>query len=79
MQCDYDPIGIAPDLPKDEYDPEAAMIIARVDEANSPEQLAEIMHQVFVHQFDDEMAGPVSRYLDVAYKLWQECERYGLR
>ena len=67
------------DIPMDEYQAEAVMILARLDEADSPEELAIIMNEIFADRFDEGLAGPVSNYTIIARKLWKACEQHGMK
>ena len=48
----YDFVGLTKlGAPSNEYDIEAAMILARIDEANSSDSLAYLMYEIFVKAF----------------------------
>lgn len=63
---------LAEDMPEDEDESEAQMILARLDEAQSPEQLANIIFEVFVSQFNKSFAAKFDKYNEVAEWLWGE-------
>lgn len=67
---DHAVANIAPDLPEDELEPEASMIISRLDEAASPGDLAQIIYDVFVEMFDTDIAGSAEDYLGLANEFW---------
>ena len=69
---------IMSEMPEDEYDEEARMILARVDEADSPKQLADVIRAVFADQFDEEYAAHFSCYDQVAEWLWDTCRERGM-
>ena len=57
--------------PDDEYDPEVSTILPRLHEAQSAADLQEILHEEFTHWFDADIAGPITRYAEVAEKMWR--------
>ena len=66
----HDPIGIAFGDNPDEYRPEAETIVARLPRARTVEDVHTLVHQEFVHWFDGDTAGPVSRYEAIAQEVW---------
>ncbi len=66
-----DPIGINFGHNTDEYNPEAETILKRLPSAQSEEDLARIVHEEFVHWFDESIAGDAERYRSVAADIWQ--------
>lgn len=67
----HDPIGLGDiGAPKDEYSPEARTIAGRLHETQSAADVQRIMHEEFVHWFDDSIAGPVERYEAPAREAW---------
>lgn len=66
----HDPIGIAFGDNPDEYSPEAESILARLPRAGSVEEVRALVHEEFVHWFDEEIAGPADRYEAIARELW---------
>ena len=72
----HDPIGINFVDNTDEYAPEARTILQRLREAESPEGLAGIIHEEFIHWFDIDMAGPKSRYVPIAHDVWKAWQSY---
>jgi hypothetical protein len=72
----HDPIGlIKMGAPQDEYDSEAQMICERTTKHFSREKIHQIIHEVFVHQFDDgkkglkSIAGPYDNYKAIALEI----------
>lgn len=65
----YDPIGINFGVNSDEYEPEAASILPRLEEAGTAEDLRRIVHEEFIRWFGMS-AGPESDYADIARELW---------
>jgi len=72
-----DPIGLmAFHAPRDEYDVEVSMILPRLREAGSMEDVHRIIHEEFVRCFGAETAGPADLYAAVSgeiWKVWQRC------
>jgi hypothetical protein len=66
----HDPIGIAFGDNPDEYRPEAESIVARLPRARSVEDVRTLVHEEFVRWFDEDTAGPVSRYGAIARDVW---------
>lgn len=66
----HDPIGIAFGDNPDEYRPEAESIVARLDSARSVEDVHTLVHEEFVRWFDEDTAGPASRYEAIARDVW---------
>lgn len=67
-----DPIRlIAIGASDDEYDPEVSTILPRLHEAQSAAEVQRIIHEEFVHWFDDDIAGPITHYAEVAEKIWE--------
>lgn len=65
----HDPIGLNFGVNSDEYEPEAATLLPRLDEAETAEALRRIVHEEFVRWFGDS-AGPASDYTEIARELW---------
>ena len=67
----HDPIGIVfGDLNADEYDAEVRTILPRLKDADSATQLCRIIHEEFVGWFDLQIAGPESKYAELAAEAW---------
>lgn len=69
----YDPIGLNFDTNFDEYEGEARRILERYKEAKDEEQLAAIIKQVFIEQFDEKLASryiTTEAYLSMAKEIW---------
>jgi len=73
----YDPVGLNFEDNTDEYRAEAESICIRRHEALTPEDLQRVMHEEFVHWFDDHLAGPLDRYLPIAREAWAVLGRGG--
>lgn len=57
-------------LPPDEYDIEARMILQRMKNARSAEDVARIMHAVFLDAFDEGTAGSAQVYEGAGETFW---------
>jgi len=67
-----DPVGLlGMGAPDDEYDLELGMILPRLREANSANDVLNIVHQVFIECFDSKTAGPRNAYAGLAHEIWQ--------
>jgi hypothetical protein len=66
-----DPIGINFDDNTDEYDPEAAAIVARLPSCRSVDDVTAATHAVFVAHFDGDIAGPIDGYRVIAAEVWR--------
>ena len=66
----HDPIGIAFGDNPDEYRPEAEGIVPRLPRARSVDDVRKLVHEEFVRWFDEDTAGPVSRYEATARDVW---------
>jgi len=66
----HDPIRLNFEDNTDEYRGEAERITLRLPYAQSVDDVQRIVHEVFVHCFDPQMAGPESRYSDIAEAVW---------
>ena len=66
----HDPIGIAFGDNPDEYSPEAGTIAARLQEARTVDDVEAVVHAEFVRWFDEDTAGPASRYRAIAEEIW---------
>ena len=51
----YDPMGLLDICPEDEYDPEIELMIARVEKGMTVEELAGIVHAVFLEMFEESL------------------------
>ena len=66
-----DPMGINYKDNTDEYNPEATLIIARLGDCSSPNDLAQVLLEVFTENFDSHMAGKdPNAYLGIAKQIW---------
>ncbi|MFC7488130.1 hypothetical protein ACOCJ7_17795 [Knoellia sp. CPCC 206453] len=71
-----DPVGINFETNTDEYDPEAETLVIALPETKGPEDVMVLTHQCFVEWFDEETAGPPSRYTAVAEEIWDLWQRH---
>lgn len=67
----HDPIGLNFGNNVDEYRPEAETITLRLPGARSVDEVRRIVHEEFVRWFDQQLAGPESRYGEIAREVWQ--------
>ncbi len=65
-----DPVGINFETNADEYHAEAEIIVIALPKTSGPEDVRALTHEVFVHWFDPELAGPIERYEAVAEEIW---------
>lgn len=68
---EHDPVGISFETNSDEYRSEAETITLRLHEAASAADVRRIVHEEFVRWFDDDIAGPASRYDSIAARIWE--------
>ena len=74
---DWDPRGlIAGGAPKDEFEGEVSRIVAKAQEAHTPELLATIIAEVFSSSFEPDTF-PLEACLPVASRLFDELQRQG--
>lgn len=66
-----DPIGINFETNTDEYRAEAQLIVLRLHEADSIQDLHVIVHAEFVRWFGSQIAGPLMRYAAIAEEIWR--------
>lgn len=66
----HDPIGINFGDNTDEYRGEAEVLVLYRGRAASVDDLRRIVHDVFVRWFDADLAGPESRYGEIAADIW---------
>lgn len=68
----YDPIHlIGMGCPVDEYDGEVRRILDALDKVNSPKELSDLIHKIFVKMFFKEIAGPKENYQKLASELYK--------
>lgn len=72
----HDPIVLNFGDNEDEYAPEVQLILPRLRQARSADDLRRIMHEEFIGWFEG-MAGPESRYDAPARELWAAWQRAG--
>lgn len=70
----WDPQGIVLDQ-KNEYAPEVRRIVPLLRETKSAEELARLIHAVFVKMFDAEIAGPEDVYRPFASEIMDEWQK----
>jgi hypothetical protein len=68
----HDPVGLAEiGVPQDEYVPEVADLLPRLNQATSEEDLQKIVHSIFLRKFEaEETCGPESAYEEIAREIW---------
>lgn len=66
----HDPIGLNFEDNTDEYRAEAETITLRLPSAHSVDDVRRIAHEEFVRWFDQQLAGPESRYDGIAREIW---------
>lgn len=69
----HDPLGINFGNNVDEYSPEVETVLPRLNEAESVDVLATVLHEEFDHWFSG-VAGPRERYLPIAREVWERLQ-----
>ena len=72
---EQDPIRINFGTNSDEYESEATTILLRIDQAATQEQLLRIIHEEFIRWFGGAIAGPESKYKQIAAEIWSAYRR----
>ncbi len=67
----HDPVGIIFESNYDEYEPEAKSIIERIPEMIDESSVQKIVHEEFVRWFDNDVAGSIDKYSQVASDIWK--------
>ena len=65
-----DPIGIGPDAPASEYEPEVGTILPRLARCRDASQVQDMVHEEFSNWFSPELAGPREAYRSLSVALW---------
>ena len=65
--------------PADEYELDVRDLLPKLRLASSAEELRRIAHQVFVHYFGEETAGPESLYHGISQEIWEHWQGSVLR
>lgn len=65
-----DPLGLAFGANSDEYDAQARVILTRLLECRSENDLIVALHELFCRDFGPEKAGTSLRYRPVAREIW---------
>ena len=73
----HDPIGINFEDNTDEYRAEAETITLRLPDSSGVEDVQRIVHEEFVHWFDEKLAGPPERYAALAGEIWDLWSKRG--
>jgi hypothetical protein len=73
----HDPIGIAFEDNTDEYELEAATILKRMHPAISEQEVRKVVHEELVRWFELELAGPETRYTQIAAEIWSAYKDWG--
>ena len=66
-------------MPENEYDPEAAKILAQMRSSETPDQFAVLIANVLRVQFDEWTAGHSLRDAVLAREIWAACKRASQR
>jgi hypothetical protein len=66
-----DPLGINSGGNTEEYDPQADIILPRLPEAHSADDVQVIVHEEFCRRFSNERAGAIGRYEEVSAIIWE--------
>ena len=66
----HDPIRLNFGDNTDEYRPEAETIALAMTAVESGEDLVSVVHREFVTWFGASIAGPPTRYADIAHDIW---------
>ena len=72
----HDPIGINFEDNTDEYEAEVGTILPRLTLANSIADVRLIVYEEFVRWFDEEIAGPIENYSDIAKEVWKVWQKW---
>jgi hypothetical protein len=72
----HDPVGIIFDDNADEYDPELSTILPKLKHCKSEREVLELVHQAFVKWFSESIAGPRTRYEQIAKEIWEIWSRH---
>lgn len=59
-----------------EYDAEVDLLLSRIQEANDPGALEELLFEVFLTDFGEENCGMKERYEAAASEIWKAYERH---
>ncbi len=72
-QCLFedDPVGINFENNTDEYDPEAATILAKLKDCKSENDVLKVVYTEFCRWFGKETTGSMTRYTKVSSLIWQ--------
>jgi hypothetical protein len=71
-----DPIGLKGRIQlEEEYNPEISVILAKVSQCRSYDEVLRLVYDVFVKKFDPPVAGSPKKYKPIASKL---CELAGI-
>jgi hypothetical protein len=68
----HDPVGMARiGAPADEYLPEVADLLPRLDEVTSEQELRQILHEIFVGEIEGaETSFTAAAYDAIAHEIW---------
>ena len=66
----WDPKQFLHHTPEDEYNPEIRMIVALLPTATSAENLAVMIHEVFVKMFSEDEVYSITNCYPSALKIW---------
>lgn len=71
----HDPIGLNFEENTDEYDFEAGLILPGLSTCAAADDALQIVFAEFQRCFGQEVAGPITRYHDVARDIWARWQR----
>lgn len=67
----HDPIQIVYDTNADEYQPEAAHILTRLNTCHCAEEACRVVHEELVRSFGTEAVGSADEYGQIAREAWE--------
>jgi hypothetical protein len=70
---DWDPIGLFPSAPEDEYEMEIGKIVALLNKIDSENALAEEISKIFNRAFGVDFTN--EKCLPIAKKIWGDCNK----
>jgi hypothetical protein len=69
----YDPMDLS-GAPRDEYEPEAIAIVARLSQCSSEQSCLDLVWNVFVHFFGEHSLTPKESFAPLAGDLWKRAQ-----
>lgn len=74
-----DHLGIAAGHNTDEYDLEAELVVIGLPGTAGPPAVQTLAHATYVACFDEQLAGPLEAYAEVAAQIWRLWEQHPRR